>query len=223
MAVYGYARISRKQQNIQRQIRNILAYDATARIFEEAYTGTTSQRPEWMKLLKMVKEGDTIIFDSVSRMSRDAASGIETYFELFDRGIHLVFLKENYINTDTYAAALSDKIELTGTDEDEIFMGLNNYFRKLAQRQIQIAFDQAQKEVDDLHERTKEGLQTARMNGKQIGSALGSKYHVKKSFVAKEEIKKYLFQGMLSDVEIMKLVGLSRNTYYKYKKEIVRV
>lgn len=61
------------------------------------------------------------------------------------------------------------KIELQGTDEDEIFKGLNNYFRKLAERQIRIAFEQAEKEVHDLHQRTKEGIETARLNGKQIG------------------------------------------------------
>ena len=97
----------------------------------------------------------------MSRMSRNAEEGIKTYFELFDRGVELVFLKEAYINTATYADNLKDKIELTGTDEDEIFKGLNNYFRKLAERQIRIAFEQAEKEVTDLHQRTKEGLETA--------------------------------------------------------------
>ena len=51
----------------------------------------------------------------------------------------MVFLKEHYIDTSVYAENLKDKIELQGTDEDEIFKGLNNYFRKLAERQIRIA------------------------------------------------------------------------------------
>ncbi len=65
-------------------------------------------------------------------MSRNAEEGIKLYFELFDKGIELIFLKERYINTDIYKDSLRDKIELQGTDEDEIFKGLNNYFRKLA-------------------------------------------------------------------------------------------
>lgn len=221
--IYGYARISRPQQSIDRQIRNIEKYDNSVHILKEAYTGTKMERPEWTKLYKKVKNGDTIIFDSVSRMSRNADEGVATYFELYDKGVRLVFLKEGYINTDIYKENLKDKIELTGTDEDEIFKGLNNYFRKLAERQIRIAFEQAEKEVMDLHQRTKEGIETARLNGKQIGQKPGKKLNVKKSGPAKEKIRKYSrdFEGTLSDVDCMKLVGVSRVTYYKYKKELM--
>ncbi len=50
-------------------------------------------RPEWMKLLKRIEPGDVIVFDSVSRMSRNADEGIETYFELYEKGVQLIFLK----------------------------------------------------------------------------------------------------------------------------------
>lgn len=107
---------------------------------------------------------------------------------------------------------------MQGTDEYEIFKGLNNYFCKLAARQIRIAFEQAEKEVQDLHQRTKEGIETARFNGKQIGQKL----KVKKATPAKEKIRKYSkdFDGSLADSECIKLVGVSRNTYYKYKREL---
>ena len=167
--IYGYTRISRKEQSIERQIRNIKLEYPTAIILKEAYTGTKMNRPEWIKLRKKVKSGDTIVFDSVSRMSRNANEGVETYFELYENGIRLIFLKEHDIDTDIYAENMRDKIELQGTDEDEIFKGLNNYFRKLAEKQIRIAFEQSEKEVQDLHQRTKEGIETARLNGKQIG------------------------------------------------------
>ena len=45
----------------------------------------------------------------------------------------------------------------------------------LAKEQIRLAFDQAEKEVEDLHQRTREGIQTARLNGKQIGQRQGAK------------------------------------------------
>ena len=117
---------------------------------------------------------------------------------------------------------MKDKIELTGSDEDEIFKGLNNYFRKLAEKQIRIAFEQAEKEVSDLRQRTREGIETARLNGKQIGQQAGRKLNVKKKAPAMDKIRQYSrdFEGNLSDVDTMKLVGLSRNTYYKYKKEL---
>ena len=219
---YGYCRISRPQQSIDRQIRNIKSEYPSAVILEEAYTGTKMDRPEWNKLMKKVKPGDTIIFDSVSRMSRNADEGVNQYFELFEKDVELIFLKEHYIDTSVYSEHLKDKIELQGTDEDEIFKGLNNYFRKLAERQIRIAFEQAEKEVEDLHQRTREGIETARLNGKQIGQKKGAKLIVKKEAPAKEIIKKHSksFNGNLSDSECIKLAGISRNTYYKYKKEL---
>ena len=105
--IYGYARVSTKQQSINRQITNIENYDNNAIIFQEKFTGTKIQgRVEFQKLLKRVKQGDTIVFDSVSRMSRNAEEGIQLYMELFDKGVELVFLKENYINTATYRKQL---------------------------------------------------------------------------------------------------------------------
>ena len=61
------------------------------------------------------------------------------------------------------------------------------------------------------------------MNGKQIGQKKGIKLTTKKSIVAKEQIKKYSkdFDGTLKDIEVIKITGLSRNTYYKYKKELM--
>ena len=73
--VYGYARISKQKQSIERQIRNINAEYPSAIIVKEAYTGTKIDRKEWNKLVRIVKGGDTIVFDSVSRMSRNAAEG----------------------------------------------------------------------------------------------------------------------------------------------------
>ena len=220
--VFGYCRISTRQQSIERQIRNIKAEYPTACIVEEAYTGTKIDRPEWGKLCKKLKGGDTVVFDSVSRMSRNADDGIKLYFELLEKGVSLVFLKEHYIDTDTYLSNTKDRIELSGTDEDEIFKGINNYFRKLAVKQIRIAFEQAEKEVRDLRQRTREGIETARLNGRQIGQKPGNRLNVKKEAPAKEKILKYSrdFNGSLPDSECLRLVGVSRNTYYKYKREL---
>lgn len=219
---YGYARISTKKQSIERQIRNILSEYPDAIIVEEAYTGTKIHREKFDALLDKVKEGDTIVFDSVSRMSRNADDGVKLYMELFDKGINLVFLKERYIDTQVYASNLKDKIQLTGEIEDEIFSGINNYFRALAEKQVRIAFEQAQKEVDDLRQRTKEGLVTAKLNGKKVGASKGDKYKVKKKDEMIVQIKKYSkdFDGNLTDIDVIKLTGLARNTYYKYKKEL---
>lgn len=222
MTEYGYARISKKKQNIERQIRNIRSYSPSAVILQEAYTGTKISRKEWNKLTKAVKEGDRIIFDSVSRMSRNAEEGYSAYEELYRRGVDLVFLKEPHINTATFKAALDTAIPMTGTTVDFILEGVNKYLLALAKEQIRLAFEQAEKEVSDLHQRTKEGIETARLNGKQIGLKQGTKLTTKKSITAKETIRKYSkdFNGVLNDAEVIILTGLARNTYYKYKREL---
>ena len=176
-------------------------------------------RREWQKLMKRVKAGDTIIFDSVSRMSGNAEDGFAAYEDLFNRGVNL---KEPHINTDTYKKALENNVQLTGSNVDYILEGVNRYLMELAKEQIRLAFEQSEKEVEDLHQRTREGIETARLNGKQIGRKKDAKITTKKSIASKEIIRKHSrdFNGTLSDVEVMQLTGLSRNTYYKYKREL---
>ena len=224
MAIYGYCRISTHKQSIERQIRNIRSKHPKAIIFQEVYTGTkTDGRKKWEQLLRIVKQGDTIVFDSVSRMSRNAAEGFATYQELFDSGIELEFLKEPHINTAVYKKALNNHIAMTGTKTDIILKAVNEYLMELAKEQIIIAFEQAEKEVTDLHQRTREGIETARLEGKQIGQRPGAKLTTKKSIAAKADIEKYSkdFNGTLTDAECMRMIGIARNTYYKYKKELL--
>ena len=108
------------------------------------------------------------------------------YEELYNRSVTLVFLKEPHINTETYKQALEDNVALTGGTVDYILEGVNKYLMALAKEQIRLAFEQSEKEVQDLHQRTREGLETAR----------------------------------LADTDLMKLTGLARNTFYKYKREL---
>lgn len=220
--IYGYCRISTPKQSLDRQKRNIEERYSDVVILSDTYTGTKMNRPEWNKLLKRLKENDTIVFDSVSRMSRDSQEGFEVYEQLYNKGINLVFLKEPQINTDTYKTALNNSVAMTGTNIDFILEGVNKFLMSLAKEQIQLAFQQAEKEVTDLHKRTSEGIQTARLNGKQIGQKAGTKLTTKKSITAKETILKHSkdFNGTLNDIDCIKLTGISRNSYYKYKAEL---
>ena len=220
--IYGYCRISRKQQSIERQERNIKANYPTALIIKEAFSGKSMDRPEWNKIMNKISSGDTIVFDSVSRMSRNADEGFEIYQILFNKGVSLAFLKEPHINTETYQKALEKKIPTTGSNIDLILEGVNAYLLQLAKEQIKLAFLQSEKEVVDLRQRTKEGIETARLDGKQIGQKKGSKLNIKKEGPAKEQILRLSkdFNGTLTDAECMKIIGISRNTYYKYKRSL---
>lgn len=225
MSIYGYCRISTNKQSIERQEINIKNTYNNAVIIKEVYTGTKIVgREKFNNLIRKVKVGDTIVFDSVSRMSRNADEGFNLYQELFNKGIELVFLKEPHINTKTYKKALNTNITMTGTNIDYILKGVNEYLLSIAKEQIKLAFEQSEKEVKDLRQRTKEGIEIARLNGKQIGQLKGTRLTTKKSIKAKEDIKKYSnnFNGSLKDVDVMKLTGLARNTYYKYKKELIQ-
>ena len=203
MNIYGYCRISTAKQSIDRQIRNIKAEYPTAHIVQEAYTGTSIFRPEWLKIYRILKAGDTVVFDSVSRMSRNAEEGFALYEDLYHKGIRLVFLKEHHIDTETYKKALSGSIAMTGTNVDFILKGINEYLMALAKEQIKLAFEQSEKEVADLHQRTREGLLTARLNGKQVGRKKGVGFETKKAREAKQIIRTHCktFGGTLDDAE----------------------
>ena len=222
--IYGYARISTNKQNIDRQNRNILKLHPGAKLINETYTGTTIDRKEWTKLFKNVKQGDMIIFDSVSRMSRNAEDGVKDYMDLFDRGVELVFIKEPHINTSVYKQQL-DHAKLGMTDNDvvnAVLEGVTKALKLLAKQQIEIAFKQSEKEVQDLKQRTIEGIITAKAKGKVIGRAIGSKIETKKAIENKAKIIKLSksFNGTLKDSEVLELLSIDRTTYYRYKKQI---
>ena len=230
--VYGYCRVSMRKQSIERQERNIRAAYPDAVIVKEVYTGTRSDRPEWLKIMRQVNCGkvERIVFDSVSRMSRSAQEGFELYESMLNKGVALTFLKEPQIDTETYQAAIDNKIDIAGTGDevtDELMNGimeaLNRYILRIAEKQIQLAFEQSEKEVQDLHQRTREGIETARLQGKQIGRKSGKRYHTKKEIEAKKIIQKNskAFGGLNTDEEVIKITGISRNTYYKYKRELL--
>ena len=92
----------------------------------------------------------------------------------------------------------------------------------LAEEQIKAAFEQSEKEVNDLHTRISQGMREAKNKGVHIGLPKGKRLATKKSLECKAIIQKHSkdFGGSLEDPDVIKLCGCSRNSYYKYKKEI---
>ena len=230
MAIYAYCRVSTKRQKLSRQISNILEIYPKATIIREFYTGTTQNRPGWDKLMGLVKKDDTIVFDSVSRMSRNAQEGYNDYKMLYTLGVNLVFLNEPLINTSVFDSTrnnlLSVSVETGNEAVDNFFKGnielINNFLMALAEEQIKTAFEQSEKEVNDLHSRISQGIREAKRNGTKVGLEQGTILTTKKSIDCKAIIQKHSkdFGGSLDDSDVMKLCGCSRNSYYKYKKEI---
>lgn len=230
MTTYGFVRVSTAKQKFARQIENIKQSYPDALILTEAFTGASMNRPVWNKLMKMIKPGDCIVFDEVSRMSRNADEGFKIYQELFSKGVDLIFLKEPHINTAVYKDSLSRQIQATvatgntATDKfmESILSSLNTFLFDLARQQIEIAFQKAEDEVKYLRRRTSEGVRRAQIEGKIVGRQPNSKIQTKKSINSKQQILKYAkdFNGHLTDKECLRLIGISPNTYYKYKKEL---
>ena len=153
-------------------------------------------------------------------MSRNAAEGFETYQNLFDKGVILKFLKESYLDTEVFANQMKQAEVSTG--KDYLDQGLKIILMGIAKEQIRLAFEQSQKEVEYLHQRVSEGIESARLAGKQIGQKPGAKLITKKSIKAKDLIMKHSkdFNGTLSDADVIKLIGCARGSYYKWKRQL---
>ena len=126
--IYGYCRVSTKHQRITRQVTNVTDIYPEANIIKEFYTGTTQNRPKWDKLMKQIKPGDTIVFDSVSRMSRNADEGFKDYKSLYESGVNLVFLNEPLIDTSVLDATKSKLLNVnieTGNAAVDSFFKVN--------------------------------------------------------------------------------------------------
>ena len=228
--IYAYCRVSTPHQRLERQITNITELHPKAIIFREFYTGTKQDRPNWNKLISQIKTADTIVFDSVSRMSRNAEEGFKDYKMLYELGVNLIFLNEPLINTSVFDSTKSNLLNIdiaTGNAAvDDFFKGnvqlINNFMMALAEEQIKAAFDQAEKEITDLHSRISQGIREAKKNGTRIGITKGTTLITKKSLSCKSIILKHSkdFGGSLEDPDVIKLCGCSRNSYYKYKKSL---
>ena len=218
--IYGYCRVSTAKQNLKRQEDNIKALYPDAVLYEDKYSGKTANRPQFQRLLKKVKSGDTIIFDEVSRMSRNAEEGYADYKMLYDQGIELVFIKEPQINSSVFREAVSRSIEKTGEQiADRLIDAVNDILMYLAENQIRLAFERAESERKLLAKRTIEGMNKS---NRKAGRVKGKEQHQKKEAPAKKIIvrRSKHFNGDLNNAEVMKLAGISAPTFYKYLREI---
>lgn len=98
---YGYARVSTTGQDLEAQIQ-ALKKEGCEKIYKEKFTGTKKERPEFQKLLKVLKEGDTLVVTKLDRFARSTIDGINTIKELFERGVKVHILNMGLVeNTPT--------------------------------------------------------------------------------------------------------------------------
>lgn len=152
--IFGYARVSTEEQNLNRQLDQLKEAGAE-KIYKEKITGTKKDRPELKKLLDYAREGDTIIITDLTRISRSTKDLISLVEELGDRGINIKSLKESWLDTTT----AQGKLMFT------IMAGLSQFERDL------------------ISERTKEGLKSARARGKQGGRPRVDKRNIERALM----------------------------------------
>jgi len=152
--IFGYARVSTKEQSFVRQIDS-LKKEGCEEIFKEKVSGRKKEKPELEKLFSKLRKGDILIVDSLDRLGRTSKELINLLHKFKEDGIQFKSLKEGMFDTTSPMGEAIFKI---------------------------IAILKAM-EVDVLRERTKDGLVAARARGRNGGRKKGD-YDRKKSATA---------------------------------------
>ncbi|SFJ69891.1 Site-specific DNA recombinase [Halobacillus dabanensis] len=149
--IYGYARVSTRQQELSRQLDLLKNYNCNE-ILTEKMTGTKSHRPELDRLKDKLRPGDIVIVESFSRLGRSTKDLIDlvNYFE--EKEVKLISIKENFD---------------TATPQGRLMMTVFQAF--------------SQFERDLIVDRTKEGLKSARARGRKGGRPKVREKHVIKA------------------------------------------
>lgn len=120
MMKYGYARVSTVHQDLESQLQ-ALENEGCYKIYSDKFTGTKTDRPEFSKLLKILKEGDTLVVTKLDRFARTTADGINTIKDLFDRGIKVHVLNMGLVeDTSTGRLILSVMLAFAEFERDMI-------------------------------------------------------------------------------------------------------
>ena len=210
---FSYKRISTKEerglQKYNRQSKALEKYAADNQIefvaeFEEDESGKDfSNRKEWLKLERLLKSGDTIVFKDISRFTRETENGYKKYMELMNNGINLIFLDNKTVCTD-YIKQL-----LNIAEKQNIIakMSIEHTIKLL----LYVELDRVETERLTLINRIKGGIAAS---GKKQGRKQGVPIKLTEELTA--DIKEYLKDRTITMAAVMKKHNISRNTMMKY-------
>lgn len=188
MAIFGYARVSTLEQNLDLQIDALLKYGIDKNhIYVDQVSASKSSRPKLDELMKYLREGDVLVVWKLDRFARSLIDFTKKIGELQQKGVAFKSLTEPFVDS---------------SDENPQQKFFTNIMAVMAQF-----------ERDLIIERTKAGLESA----KKRGVALGRKKGLSKEAERKANMCVYFYKENLLPVdEICKEVGVSKATYYKY-------
>lgn len=206
--LYGYARVSSREQNLERQIAALLDAGVEERnIFREKKSGKNFQdREEYQKLLNVLNVGDTVILTELDRLGRNMQEIEKEYQRLvIGRGCHLKFLKEDFLSTTS-----SGDNPLFKDVVQPILLKLMGY---MAEKEREKTLQRQRDAYNNMEKDAKGRLITKA--GKVIGRQ--ARYET-----LKEDEKKLIkdwINGKISCLRVSKILTISRPTLYKIKKE----
>lgn len=196
----GYARVSSKEQNLDRQLRE-LADAGIEQLFTEKVSGkNVADRPEFNKLLSYVRQGDTIVVSSLDRLGRNYDDIKETVAKLSKQHINIQILDAPFLNFNTGNSSM-DKAMF------DMFLSLLSYI--------------AENEREKTLARQKQGIAIAKEKGVYRGKPL------EYSANAKDKKKRIIYNNIIKElsagtplVKIAKDNDVSRNLIYRIKKDL---
>lgn len=197
--IYGYCRVSTKNQSLQRQIDSLLKYGVNSRfIFCEKYSGRNLDREILNELLDIIRPGDTLVIKEIDRLGRNRKEIKELILYFIKNNIELVCLDMPYLKE-----FIIDKIK-----------GSEGFLEIMANALLDVILEVAEQERRKIINRTTEGRQRAISEGVQFG---------RKKKISIEKFKEYYEKFKMREMqanEIQKELGLSKQGYYNYIKLI---
>lgn len=213
---YSYMRISTKEernkQSYARQEKSLKAYADTMGIeylieFKDDVSGATFKRKNWQKLEKLLQSGDTVVFKEISRFTRQANEGYEKYMELMHKGINLVFLDNPTVSTDY----IKDLTRVSESQDLVTKTALEGTIKLL----LIVELDRVQKEREIFIQRVKQGIQASNKKSGRVPGTLE-----KMSDELEEDIKLFINDRSIKQVDLMRKHNISRNTLKKYVRTL---
>lgn len=215
--LFGYLRIStkeeRRKQKFTRQEHALKSWCAEnneeipeRRIYRDDASGKNFNRASWKEMEQDVQAGDTIIFKDICRFTRERDNGYKKYMELLNRGIELIFLDNPTLNTE-YIKSMQNSAEKMKRENIVGGMTLEFVIRLLLVTEL----DKAEKERETTVKRIKDGIAASdKKSGRKIGQL------DKLSPELENDIRVYLVNRSVKQIDLINRYNISRNTLKKY-------
>lgn len=214
--VYAYMRISTNEnRELQRFSRQKQSLEKFAKennfeyliMFKDDCSGATFDRKEWKKLEKIVKNGDVILFKDLSRFTRDYDTGLEMYKKLLNRGVEMIFLDNPTIST-----PYIKKMSIKASEEERVTeFALNSIITLI----LIVELDRVAKEREIFLKRIKDGIKSSdKRSGRKPNSL------IKMTDELEQDIRAFMKDRNVKQVDLMRKHNISRNTLKKYVKII---